>query len=433
MRFQTSLMPNNYPDPVIFVPGIKGSALRDEYPIDPETVWSVLRAVVKSYDRIMLHPYNTRYEAQEPARVVRDQVFGLFYSEFIEELRHNLAMDPTEPVPVFPFAYDWRQPLTVIQSQFEGFVEEVIERTRLLPHYNRSGYNRKSGRVNLVGHSMGGLIIGGYVAKAGLQRVNRVATIATPFRGSLESIAITTTGTSSLNAGGSREREAARVTPSLYHLLPSYAGAVAKEAPNVLFESNRWQSSILSTLKSFVDRYQLPKDPALNADAVLATMLTQARAHRESLEKLTLPDPKQWLCVVGVNVKTRVSMSISKDAEQKVWFDLEEAVDEFEKGKTPARRTRTGDGTVPYSGAQCAFVPANQIICVTPGDYGFFELKDRVLDNIGLHANLPNMNLVQRLVVSHFLQRQQGDLGGCPGPDVPTKDWDPPLPKKWLS
>jgi len=96
-------------------------------------------------------------------------------------------------------------------------------------------------------------------------------------------------------------------------------------------------------------------------------------------------------------------------------------------------RARTGDGTVPYSGAQCAFVPRNQIICVTPSDYGFFEIKDRVLDGIGLHANLPNMNLVQRLVISHFLERPQGDLGGRPAPDVPLKDWDPPLPKKWLS
>lgn len=426
-------MPNNYPDPVIFVAGIQGSALRDEYPVNPETVWSVLRAVVKSYDRITLHPYNTRYEAQEPARVVRDQVFGLFYAELIEELRHNLTMDPTEPVPVFPFAYDWRQPLAIVQLQFEAFVEEVIERTSLLPHYNASGYNRESGRVNLVGHSTGGLIIGGYAAKAGLQRINRVATIATPFRGSLEAVAITTTGNSSLNSGASREREAARVTPSLYHLLPSFAGAVAKEAPGVLFNSNRWQTSILSTLKTFNDRYQLPKDPALDAAAVLTSMLVQAQTHREALEKLKLPDPKRWLCIVGVNAKTRVGMSISKDPQGRIWFDVEEAVDEFEKGKTPSKRTRTGDGTVPYNGAQCAFVPKNQIICVTPSDYGFFEIKDRVLDNVGLHANLPNMNLVQRLIISHFLQSQQGDLGGQPGPDVPAKDWDPPLPKKWLS
>jgi len=47
--------------------------------------------------------------------VVQDQVFSLIYSEFIEELPHNLTTDPDEPVPVFPFAYDWRQQLEPVQ------------------------------------------------------------------------------------------------------------------------------------------------------------------------------------------------------------------------------------------------------------------------------------------------------------------------------
>jgi hypothetical protein len=57
-----------YPPPVIFVPGIKGSSLRDEYPVDPENLWSTARAVLKLFERITLHPFNNRYEAQEPAR-----------------------------------------------------------------------------------------------------------------------------------------------------------------------------------------------------------------------------------------------------------------------------------------------------------------------------------------------------------------------------
>jgi len=48
-----------YPSPVIFLPGIMGSALRDEYPVSPETVWSVLKAATKSYERINLHPGNS--------------------------------------------------------------------------------------------------------------------------------------------------------------------------------------------------------------------------------------------------------------------------------------------------------------------------------------------------------------------------------------
>jgi len=75
-----------YPHPVVFLPGIMGSALRDEYPVAPETVWSAVKMMLNAYDRITLHPDDLRYEVQEPARVVKDQLFGLIYSEFIEEL-----------------------------------------------------------------------------------------------------------------------------------------------------------------------------------------------------------------------------------------------------------------------------------------------------------------------------------------------------------
>jgi pimeloyl-ACP methyl ester carboxylesterase len=421
-----------YPPPVIFVPGIKGSSLRDEYPVDPENLWSVARAALKLFERITLHPFNNRYEAQEPARVVQDQVFSLFYSEFIEELRHNLTMDPDEPVPVFPFAYDWRQPLEPVQVRLANFIEEVIDRTSLLSHYNDDGYNRGTGKVSLVGHSMGSLIIAGHIQASGLERIDKVATIAGPFRGSLESVAATTTGASTITAS-SREREAARVTPALYHLLPSFEGAVTNGTPDDLFDSGKWQTSILETLTTFIERFKLPKATPITADELLSAMLKLAGSHRQSIESLKLPDPKMWLCIAGIDSKTRVAMSISND-NGRTFFNLLDEVNNYQgvDSKDPAT-VQTGDGTVPFLGAQSGFIPPKQIICVTPDDYEFFELKDRILDNVGLHANLPNMNLVQRLVTSHFLNKKQGTLGGRPGPGISMAEWDPPIPRERLT
>jgi pimeloyl-ACP methyl ester carboxylesterase len=412
--------------------------LRDEYPVDPENLWSVARAALKLFERITLHPFDNRYEAQEPARVVQDQVFSLFYSEFIEELRHNLTMDPEEPVPVFPFAYDWRQPLEPVQKRLKDFIEEVIDRTSLLSHYNNDGYDMKTGKVSLVGHSMGSLIIAGHIAASGLARIDRVATIAGPFRGSLESVAATTTGASTLTAS-SREREAARVTPALYHLLPSFSGAVTNGTPGDLFDSTKWQTSILETLATFIERFKLPKADPATADQLLSAMLGFAKAHRQNIENLKLPDPKIWLCIAGIDSKTRVGMNTStvrdeKTGKDRIFFNLPDDVNNY-KGldSKDATTVQTGDGTVPYLGAQSGFIPPEQIVCVTPGDYEFFEIKDRLLDNIGLHANLPNMNLVQRLVTSHLLDKKQGDLGGRPGPDISKDAWDPPIPKERLT
>ena len=389
----------------------------------------MLKAATKSYERITLHPDNTRYELVEPARVVPDQMFELFYREIVEELRHNLTQDAEFPVPVYPFVYDWRQPLEVIRDQLAAFIEEVVGRTSLLRHYHDDapGYTTANGKVSLVAHSMGGLIVAGYAERHGLQRIEKVATLASPFRGSIEAIAKTSLGTGgfSFGSGGSREREAARVTPALYHLLPSYDRAILPVKRDIFLPAN-WQSGILDTLASFIDRYGLdPGDAATQATALLTKLLDQAWAQRTAMEDLRLEDPKRWLCIVGVGADTRLDVKITSDAGGKPFFTLGEPTDEW-TAKKPS--TDTGDNTVPYFGARCAFVPAEQIVCVSPGDFGFLEFGDKLTSQLGFHSAIPNMNLAQRLVTSHLLGRPQGKLGGHPSPEIDAKDWDPPIP-----
>ncbi len=74
-------------NPVIVVPGITATYLRDQYPLPPEIVWAVIG---KDYRRVALHPDNVRLEAKEPARIVPDQLYEIAYEELIEELRYNL-------------------------------------------------------------------------------------------------------------------------------------------------------------------------------------------------------------------------------------------------------------------------------------------------------------------------------------------------------
>jgi len=222
------------------------------------------------------------------------------------------------------------------------------------------------------------------------------------------------------------------VTPSLYYLLPSFADAVKAELglAKDLFLTATWQPSILETLASFIRMYGLDQsDPSLQAMNLLESLLVAAERQRIEMEGLMLEDSKQWLCIVGVNATTLVSMQIHKDDEGKPRFDLKsEGRRDDWKSKDPAKRTQTGDETVPYFGARASFIPTEQIVCVIPGDYGFWEIKDKVLNRAGFHANLPNMNLVQRLVVSHFKDEKYGDVWGRPAPDLPEgKPWDPPI------
>jgi len=429
-------MASAYPNPVIFVPGIMGSALRDQYPVSPETVWSPFKLFIKAYERITPHPSDTRYELQEPARVVADHLFEIIYGEFIEELRHNLSARADEPVPVFPFAYDWRQPLEITEAQLAEFIDEVIDRTKLLRHYHDAGFGgpRFPAQVNLTGHSMGGLLIAGYLQKNGLKKVNRVATLAAPFRGSLESAAKTTTGVAALGGapGSSREREAARVTPSLYYLLPSFNGAVEAEPglADDLFVPRTWQPAILKTIQEFIRMYGIePADPERQALELRTTMLDAAWRYRKRTEKVQLSDSRDWLCIVGVDASTRVRMRIHRDPQGQPRFDLTDAYVRNEwKSANPSLRIDTGDNTVPYLGARTKFIPMQEIVCVTPGDFSFWEFKDRLLEATGFHSTLPTMNLVQRLVVSHFRGQIFGEVWGRPAPDLePGVSWDPPI------
>ena len=125
------------PYPVIVVPGITATYLKDDYDLPPEYVWTVM---TKKYERLALHPNDLRYEAQEPARLKSDQLYEIAYRELIEELRYNLRSREDEPVPVYPFGYDWRMRLEDIQTGLDSFIQEVIDRTKLLRHYYKAGY-----------------------------------------------------------------------------------------------------------------------------------------------------------------------------------------------------------------------------------------------------------------------------------------------------
>jgi len=67
---------------------------------------------------------------------------------------------------VFAFPYDWRQPLEMTAQKLGDFIQEVADRTKLLAHYHKAGY-ADDPKVNLIGHSMGGLIIAEYLIQTG--------------------------------------------------------------------------------------------------------------------------------------------------------------------------------------------------------------------------------------------------------------------------
>lgn len=92
-------------------------------------------------------------------------------STFDKLLPHLDALDPTHKLDFWIFDYDWRQSLTESARQL---ADEIRKRA--------FGDNR---RIDIVGHSMGGLVARMVVLKHDLPTVKRIVTLATPNHGTI--------------------------------------------------------------------------------------------------------------------------------------------------------------------------------------------------------------------------------------------------------
>jgi pimeloyl-ACP methyl ester carboxylesterase len=447
------------PYPVIFIPGIQASRLRDDYPVRPETVWALSPRdfLLKDIERIAPHPHTSGpdgsssfaryYELKGPSRVRSDHLFPTIYEEAIQELRHQLSdKSETEPVPVYPFAYDWRQPLEYIVRDLDDFVREVIERTSLLPHYrgSRSKKFQRNPQVDIVCHSMGGLIAIGLLMDEEARyrdNVRNLVTLGTPFRGSYESVLALTTGRAVLDIGFIKAREAtvARLTPALYYMLPShqpvyYDDTFYDQVEYEFFEPSYWQDNIA---RGIADSVKAAGFKGLDAEEVFHGFLARARAFREKLEGASLRESR-GLCIVGLGEDTRYSLRIDVKND-KLELNLKEFIDGKHYRKNmwdyPDQKNAedTGDGTVPFRGALSAetLFAREQLVCIDRSDFRYFdEFGDRMLSKAaGLHGALPTMDLVHRLVVRFLLNKEDkyNATWAKPAPHVTKEKWDPPF------
>lgn len=451
--------------PIIIVHAVTAGGLHDHYPMDAERVWSPLEMTFKDYERIQLYPYEkaprgSRFEAVEPAVIRPSEAFGLIYKDIVSELKHNLSYGPTPVQPVYPFVYDWRQDNFLSAQRLRDFVEEVIDRTNLMKHDSTKIGGAACDSVDLVGHSMGGLVISGAIVGSpadswAATKVRRVLTLGTPFRGANAAIQKLATGGGTMfgRNAAERERTMARVTPSAYQLLPAFTNAVIDSggAEADIFVPDTFQPSIPDTISEFVMSaiadQTIAKDKAecrRIAGEILKNLLDTAWKYHLTVEKtgphLLRPNEGAWLAIVGVGEKTHVQTTIGKDQYGKKWFDFD-APDTFceeqPKWKTNSGKP-TGDETVPLPGATPPWTDSwKHTVVVRRSDFERFgEMGDRVLcDQLGLHSTLPLLDLAQRWAINFFRPEwaaakslgQHGKLWGrgLPGFQTNSPDGNP--------
>lgn len=205
------------PFPVIIVPGILGSELQK----DGNTLWPVNMAdgalgMLQTIGNLMALKVEDGVEdGIAPVRLaMSDYQEGMkvgslgAYTTLAVALADTLGYDQ-----VFFFGYDWRQSNLETAQELSTYIDGVLETTG-------------AKKVNLVVHSMGGLVAGGYLSGHKEEgKLAKVVTCGTPFVGAEDA-------TESLDhCGGFFDfsdypqllptmEEVFRSAPSLYELMP---------------------------------------------------------------------------------------------------------------------------------------------------------------------------------------------------------------------
>ena len=189
--------PENTNIPIIILPGFGGSwdigAILDG---TAGNDWKV-PSFVKNYDGIMQSFRNAGYE------------------------------DNTD---LFIFPYDWRKPLINLADDLKSFID---------------GKNL-TGKIDLIGHSMGGLVARSYAQKYGVERVNKILTAGSPHLGVIDTYGLWEGAkiwdgvwwenvlleiATEVNSGADESKVAAirRVSPSIIDLFPTVPFLISGE------------------------------------------------------------------------------------------------------------------------------------------------------------------------------------------------------------
>ncbi len=301
--------------PVIIIPGILGSKLCDK--TTKELVWGGLGSY-GNIKKLQLPLTFTESELRhEPCGLIESvQVLGPVKIHEYDALRDSLlTMGYELNNTLRAFAYDWR-------------LSNYSNATRLATYINTNFPNQD---VDIVAHSMGGLIARLYIQKmGGDKKVKRIIFMGTPHNGSanvFKTIDEGWEGWENVAAGGVANIRSAMLSfPSVYQLLPGYQNCCA------------WRKSGQSRETGYFSAYDkmawrkfswLPSElKTAEGRTSLDAMLDVAQQLHNDMQA-SLPNT-----IVAVNVVTGLL-----DTQWKTYFDST-------TGSVTAKDLWAGDGTV---------------------------------------------------------------------------------------
>lgn len=193
------------PVPVVLIPGVFGSRLSDSQ--TGEELWPGpwYRLLFSSYEDLALEMDGPTGQPKPSRMVTTGIAESTLQKDFYRPILHTLttyggyrrvepgqAMQHADERRLYVFAYDWRQDIVVNARALDSLIKAI-----------RRDYGNDTQRVDIVAHSMGGLIARYYlrhgvedvldgttahISMAGADKVNKLVLLGTPNFGSVSSL-----------------------------------------------------------------------------------------------------------------------------------------------------------------------------------------------------------------------------------------------------
>lgn len=220
--------------PVVIVPGLMGSRLRDRdsgeeiWPGDTsKLLFSSYHELALAIDPATLEPIPDRLEAHDITDKAAGQDFYASVLQVLEQAADYRRAEPGDTVSssqryYYVFPYDWRQDNAQSAARLSRFIQQI-----------QADFGDPDLKVDIVAHSMGGLITRYYlrygeldtlddndfpVTMEGARNVRRVVLLGTPNLGSTEAVQRLIDGQPI--GWGRVQPDVLATMPSIYQLLP---------------------------------------------------------------------------------------------------------------------------------------------------------------------------------------------------------------------
>jgi pimeloyl-ACP methyl ester carboxylesterase len=310
--------------PLVFIPGLLGSRLcrpNPANPSEPTVVWGTLGAVFSFPTLRLVHAAGAKADDVKPCGLLREVAYlGVFTQEVYGPIiRHLEQVGYREGRDLFVFDYDWRR--------------SVFDNAQALDDFVRARVPDAGRRVDILAHSLGGLVARVYAVKlGGSARIGRLMSAGTPFLGSVKVFESVEEGWGVANhllGGIAAFRRNMLSFPSIFELAARYGaccdGVVTGTPAFAVFDAKAWRALGWEGV-----------DPADMPDLAAASERVRELA---TIVGTPLPAGVEEVMLLGVDQRTPHR------------FGLEQ------RGGTATVRMRTtweGDGTVPRESATIA-------------------------------------------------------------------------------